>query len=134
MTMKALSTRNDEPTKASRPFDVDRDGFILAEGAAMLILESLEHALARGATIHAEIVGAGNSADAYHITAPDAGGSGASRSMRWALRDAGLKPDRHRLRQRPRHLDATRRQAEVAAVLNVFGDHAEASPPAESCS
>ncbi len=127
MTMKALSTRNDEPTKASRPFDVDRDGFILAEGAAMLVIESLEHALARGATIHAEIVGAGNSADAHHITAPDAGGSGASRSMRWALQDAGLKPTDIDYINAHGTSTPLGDQAEVAAVLNIFGDHARKS-------
>ncbi|MEX0877180.1 MAG: beta-ketoacyl-ACP synthase II [Phycisphaerales bacterium] len=93
MTMKALSTRNDEPTKASRPFDRDRDGFVLAEGAAMYVLESEEHAKARGATIYAELTGAGNSCDAGHITAPDAEGRGACNSMKWALEDAGLTTD-----------------------------------------
>jgi 3-oxoacyl-[acyl-carrier-protein] synthase II len=126
MTMKALSTRNDEPTRASRPFDVDRDGFILAEGAAMLVIESLEHALARGATIHAEIVGAGNSADAHHITAPDAGARAPRAPCAGPCRTPA-STHRHRLHQRPRHLDALGDQAEVAAVLNIFGDHARKS-------
>ena len=91
--MKALSTRNDEPTKASRPFDRDRDGFVLGEGSAVLILESLEHAEKRGAPIIAEIVGYGFSCDAYHITAPCADGGGAVQSMQNAISDAGLRPD-----------------------------------------
>lgn len=85
MTMKALSTRNDAPEKASRPFDADRDGFVLAEGAAMFVLESEEHARARGANILGELVGFGNSSDAGHITAPDAEGRGAGNAMKWAL-------------------------------------------------
>ncbi|MBE0480326.1 MAG: beta-ketoacyl-ACP synthase II [Dehalococcoidia bacterium] len=88
--MKALSTRNDEPTKASRPFDAKRDGFIPAEGAGALILESLEHAVRRDARIYAEAAGIGISSDAYHVTAPDTEGSGAVRAMRLAIEDAGL--------------------------------------------
>ena len=88
--LKALSTHNEEPEKASRPFDANRDGFVPAEGAAILILESLEHALERGATILAEVAGYGASSDAFHAVQPDENGEGASRAMRWALENAGI--------------------------------------------
>ena len=90
--MKALSTRNDEPETASRPFTASRDGFVAGEGAGVLILEERERAIARGARIYAELIGGATSADAYHITAPAPGGAGAVRCIRWALRDAGLEP------------------------------------------
>lgn len=90
---RALSTRNDEPEKASRPFDRQRDGFVLSEGAAMVVMESMEHAKARGARIYGEVIGCGMSADAYHMTAPHPEGYGARRAMQWALRDAGITPD-----------------------------------------
>ena len=89
--MKALSERNDSPETASRPYDKDRDGFVLGEGAGALILEEYEHARARGATIHGEILGGGMSADAYHITAPHPEGAGITRVMQNALEDAGIR-------------------------------------------
>ena len=92
-SMQALSTRNDDPTHASRPFDKDRDGFVIGEGAGALIFEEYEHAKARGARIYCEVVGSGCSADAYHFTAPHPEGRGAMKSMRDAIKDAGIKPD-----------------------------------------
>lgn len=122
---RALSTRNEEPEKASRPWDKDRDGFVLSDGAGVLVLEELEHALARGATIHGEIIGFGMSDDAHHITSPPADGDGAARSMRNAIRDAGLKPEQ--IDYINAHGTSTQVGdiAEVAAVKSVFGGHAQ---------
>jgi 3-oxoacyl-[acyl-carrier-protein] synthase II len=128
-SMRALSRRNDEPERASRPFDAERDGFVLAEAAGILVLESLEHALKRDARIYAEIIGYGATADAYHITAPSEGGEGAARAMRAALRQAKLQPadigyiNAHGT-STP-HNDRTESQA----IKTVFGDQA---PPVSS--
>ena len=123
-SMKALSERNDSPSTASRPFDKDRDGFVLGEGAASLILEEYESAKARGAKIYGEILGAGMTADAYHITAPHPEGLGAQNVMKIALRDAGLTPDQ--LDYVNVHGTSTPLGdvSESKAILNVFGEHA----------
>lgn len=124
--MKALSTtRNDEPQKASRPFDKDRDGFIMGEGAGLLLLESLESAKERGATIYAEIVGFGASCDASHITAPDEQGAGIAKAMRYAMAEAGVRAEE------VTHVNAHGTSTylndlcETRAIKNVFGDHAK---------
>ncbi|MGV6844748.1 MAG: beta-ketoacyl-ACP synthase II, partial [Lutibacter sp.] len=123
-SLQALSTRNDDPKTASRPFDKDRDGFVLGEGAGSIILEEYEHAKARGAKIYAELAGGGLSADAYHITAPHPEGTGAKKVMLDCLEDAGLKPE---------DVDAINMHgtstplgdiAESKAILEVFGEHA----------
>ncbi|MEE2894936.1 MAG: beta-ketoacyl-ACP synthase II [Planctomycetota bacterium] len=123
--MKALSTRNDDPTAASRPFDRDRDGFVLAEGASVLVLEDLEHAKARGATIHAEVVGFASSGDAHHLAAPDEEGVGARSAMAHALRDAELEADQIGYINAHGTSTPLGDSAEVRAVKAVFGDHAD---------
>lgn len=121
--MKALSSRNEEPTKASRPFDVDRDGFVLGEGAASLILEELEHAKARGAKIYAEVVGGGMSADAYHLTAPHPDGDGAKLSMLCAIKDAGIKVEDIDYINVHGTSTPVGDIAEIKGILATFGDH-----------
>lgn len=122
--MKALSERNDSPATASRPFDRTRDGFVLGEGAGIVVLEELEHALQRGAPIIAEIVGFGQTADAYHITAPAEGGAGAVRAMRAAIRSAGIEPEQVGYINAHGTSTPANDKNETAAIKSVFGDHA----------
>jgi len=122
--LKALSTRNEEPTRASRPFDRERDGFVVGEGAGVLILEELEHALRRGASIHAEIVGYGMSGDAYHITAPCTDGDGAVRVMRRTLADAAVAPGEVNYINAHGTSTPPNDRIETMAIRSVFGEHA----------
>ncbi len=123
--MKALSTRNDAPEKASRPFDKDRDGFVMGEGSGILILEELEHALRRGARIYAELAGIGFTADAHHITEPAPGGEGAVRSMRAAIADAGIAPTDVSYINTHGTSTPVGDKSETAAIKTVFGEHAQ---------
>ncbi len=123
-SMKALSTRNDDYLTASRPFDKDRDGFVLAEGAGTLVLEELEHAKRRGATIYAEVVGAAATADAYHITAPHPEGLGARNVMQLALQDAGISPQEVDYINVHGTSTPLGDVAEIKAIMQVFGPHA----------
>jgi beta-ketoacyl-acyl-carrier-protein synthase II len=122
--MRALSTRNDEPERASRPFDADRDGFVYSEGCGLLILESLEHAQERGASILAEVIGHGSSSDGFHVAQPDPEGKGAIRAMKWALQDGGTDPGQ--IDYINAHGPATiiNSPVETLAIKTIFGDRA----------
>jgi 3-oxoacyl-[acyl-carrier-protein] synthase II len=124
--MKALSTRNDDPQRASRPFDKDRDGFVQGEGAGIVILEELEHARKRGAPILAELVGYGANSDAYHVTAPSPDGEGAVRCMRLALQSAGLRPEDIGYINAHGTSTPINDKTETKAIKTVFGEHARA--------
>ena len=127
-SMQALSKRNDDPATASRPYDVSRDGFVMGEGAATIILETEEHALARGAKIYAELAGGGTTSDSYHITAPDPEGWGASRAVRAALEQAGATPDEVTYINAHATSTPVGDIAEYNALVAVFGDRARESP------
>jgi 3-oxoacyl-[acyl-carrier-protein] synthase II len=122
--LRALSTHNSEPERASRPFDKDRDGFIIGEGAGMLILEELETAQRRGATIYAEIVGYGSTSDAYHMTAPSEDADGGRRVMAMAIRKAGISPDQIDYINAHGTSTPYNDKLETLAIKNCFGDHA----------
>lgn len=126
--MRAMSTRNEEPERASRPFDKDRDGFVMGEGSGIMVLESLEHAEKRGARIYAEVVGYGMSADAHHMTDPAPGGEGAARCMKQAIRSAGLAPEDIDYINAHGTSTGAGDKAETAAVKSVFGDYAYKVP------
>lgn len=125
---RAMSTRNDEPERASRPFDKERDGFVIAEGSAVLVLEDYAFAKARGAKVHAEVVGYGQSGDAYHITAPDPQGSGAFRSMKMALAKSGAKPEEIGYINAHGTSTELNDKLETAAVKQLLGEHAARVP------
>ncbi len=123
-SMKALSQRNDDPTRASRPFDKDRDGFVMSEGAGILILEEYEHAKARGAKIYAEVVGYGATGDAYHITSPAPGGEGGARALTMALKNAGLNPEDVDYINAHGTSTSLNDKFETAAIKTAFGEYA----------
>jgi 3-oxoacyl-[acyl-carrier-protein] synthase II len=125
-SMKAMSTRNDEPQRASRPFDADRDGFVAGEGAGLMVLESLDHARRRDARIYAEVIGYGMTGDAHHMTAPDPEGDGAARAMTMALRDAGISPAAVQYINAHGTSTPYNDKFETIAIKRVFGDHAQA--------
>lgn len=122
--MKALSTRNDAPERASRPFDKDRDGFVTSEGSGIVVLEDLEHAVNRGAKIYAEVVGFGYTSDAFHVTAPDPEGAGAARTMAMALKDAGIEPREVDYINAHGTSTPLNDKLETMAIKSVFGEHA----------
>src|SRR5258708_14392827 len=122
--MKALSTRNDEPERASRPFDRDRDGFVMSEGAGVVVVEELEHARARGARIYCELAGYGLTADAYHMTAPPPNGEGAARAMQLALEHARISPDQGDYINSHATSTDIGDICETRAIKKVFGGHA----------
>ncbi len=126
--MRALSTRNDEPERASRPFDAERDGFVYSEGCAVLVLEALGHAQARGARVRAEVLGHASSSDAFHVAQPDPEGMGASRAMQWALGDAGLMPDDVDYINAHGSSTPISDPIETRAIKRVFGKHAYEIP------